>query len=472
MKELADIGVFGIGVMGRSIALNFADNGGYTVALYNRTTTKVDELVASEEAADLNFIRTDNIKDFVKSIAVPRKILLMVSAGELVDNSLNTLVPLLDDNDIIIDGGNSFFMDTIRREKELRKKSIIFFGVGVSGGEEGARNGASIMPGGDADSYDQIQEYLEAIAAKYDGKPCCGFIGENGAGHYVKMVHNGIEYADMQLISEAYYILKNYLKLEYLEIADIFSEWNNRALGGFLIEITADILRKLDPETSAPILDVILDRAGQKGTGKWTAQAALDLGVAVPTISESVFARCSSADLEQRGKAAELFSQEITAFTGNKVEMIEAVYDSLLASKIVAYAQGFKVLNVAAQKYGWELDYVLISSIWRNGCIIRAKMLNDIAGAYAEKGDLENMLLAPVFADIIKKSEVNWRRVVAEGIAAGLPLPALGSAISYFQAFRSTKLWTDMIQAQRDYFGAHTFERTDRPLGEFFHVIW
>ena len=470
--ELADIGVFGIGVMGRSIALNFADNGGYTVALYNRTASKVEKLVASDEAVGLNFIGSDNIRDFVRSIATPRKILLMLPAGEMVDTSLNTLVPLLDDNDIIIDGGNSFFEDTIRREKELRSKSIFFFGVGVSGGEEGARNGASIMPGGSAEAYPLIRGYLEAVAANYDGIPCCGFIGENGAGHYVKMVHNGIEYADMQLISEAYYILKNYLKLEYLEIADIFSEWNERALGGFLIEITADILRKTDPETSFPMLEVIRDRAGQKGTGKWTAQAALDLGVAVPTISESVFARCSSADLVQRRAAGELFPQEVPAFCGNKTEMIEAIYDCLLASKIVAYAQGLELLRVAAAKYGWELDYVLISSIWRNGCIIRAKMLSDIAGAYRANGELENMLLAPVFSDIIKKSEPNWRKVIAEGIGAGLPLPALGSAISYFQALRSSRLWTDMIQAQRDYFGAHTFERIDKPLGEFFHANW
>lgn len=472
MEKLAEIGVFGIGVMGRSLALNFADNGGYTVALYNRTQEKVEKLVDSEEAADLSFIKTASIKDFVGSIASPRKIVLMVPAGEMVDNCLKTLVPLLDDNDIIIDGGNSFYKDTIRREEELRKKSINFFGVGISGGEEGARNGASIMPGGSSEAYHLIKEPLERVAAKYDGMPCCCHIGENGAGHYVKMIHNGIEYADMQLISEAYYILKNYLKLDYSEMADVFNEWNNRSLGGYLIEITAKILNKMDSETSKPILDIILDRAGQKGTGKWTAQAALDLGVSAPTISASVFARCSSSDLEGRSIAQEVFPAVDYEFTGNKTETIEAVYDSLLASKIVAYAQGFKILDEASKKYGWELDYVSISSIWRSGCIIRAKMLNDISKAYADDPDLVNMMLSPEFADIIIKCENNWRLIVAESLRAGIPVPAFSSALSYYQALRSKRLWTDLIQAQRDYFGAHTFERVDKSQGEFFHVNW
>ena len=472
MKKLAEIGVFGIGVMGRSLALNFADNGGYTVALYNRTHKKVENLVDSEEAVGFSFIKTASVKEFVESLASPRKIVLMVPAGEMVDKCLNTLLPLLDENDIIIDGGNSFYKDTIRREKELSKKSIYFFGVGISGGEEGARNGASIMPGGSAEAYHLIKEPLERVAAKYDGVPCCCHIGENGAGHYVKMIHNGIEYADMQLISEAYYILKNYLKLDYSEMADVFSDWNSRSLGGYLIEITANILRKADSETSKPILDIILDRAGQKGTGKWTAQAALDLGVSAPTISSSVFARCSSSDLEERSLAVDVFPAVDYEFTGNKTDAIEAVYDSLLASKIVAYAQGFKILDVASKQYGWDLDYVRISSIWRNGCIIRAKMLNDISKAYTDNSGLLNMMLAPEFADIIIRCESNWRSIVAESLQAGIPLPAFSSALSYYQALRSKRLWTDLIQAQRDYFGAHTFERIDKPQGEFFHVNW
>ncbi len=472
MKKLADIGVLGIGVMGRSIALNFADNGGYTVALYNRTHSKVEDLITSEDAQGLKFVASESIQEFVASLELPRKIFLMVSAGDMVDKTIEKLLPYLSEGDIVIDGGNSFFEDTRRRELELRDKSLHFFGVGVSGGEEGARNGASIMPGGNSQAYELIKPFLESIAAEYEGTPCCSYIGSDGAGHYVKMVHNGIEYADMQLIAEAYYIFRNYLKLEYTEISDIFTLWNERALGGFLIEITADILRKNDPESSKPMLDMILDRAGQKGTGKWTSQAALDLGVAAPTIAEAVFARYSSSDLEERYMAAKLFPVYVPEFTGNKKELIEAVYDSLLASKIVAYAQGFKLMTTAAARYGWELDYVSISSIWRNGCIIRAKMLNDIARAYTNDAGLINLLLAPEFDDIIKKCESNWRLIVAESLKTALPVPCFASALNYYLALRSERLWTDMIQAQRDYFGAHTFERVDKPEGEFFHVEW
>lgn len=472
MEKLADIGVFGIGVMGKSIALNFADNGGYTVALYNRTKKKVDDLVESDEAKKLDFIPTEDIKEFVHSIATPRRILLMVPAGRMVDECLNSLVPWLDDNDIIIDGGNSFFGDTIRREKELRKKTINYFGVGISGGEYGARNGASIMPGGDEKSYHLIKDYLEAVAAKYEDQPCCEYLGENGAGHYVKMIHNGIEYADMQLISEAYYLMKNFLKMSYVEMAKVFTEWNSRALGGYLIEITADILKKVDTDTSQPILEIILDRAGQKGTGKWTSQAALDLGVAAPTIAEAVFARCSSADIAERRLAAAVYPDVYPEYKGDKSAMIEAVYDTLLASKIVVYAQGFKILDVASKKYNWDLDCVAISSIWRNGCIIRAKLLNDIAQAYSANAVLVNMLLAPEFYEVILKAEDNWKKVVGEAVQSGMSIPALSSALSYFQTLRCDRLWTDLIQAQRDYFGAHTFERVDKPEGEFFHVNW
>ncbi len=472
MEKLADIGVYGIGVMGRSIALNFADNGGYTVALYNRTLSKVDKLLNSKDAEGFDFIRTESVTEFVKSLTTPRKIFLMVPAGDLVDVSLNALLPLLDDDDIIIDGGNSFYKDTIRREKELNKNRINFFGVGVSGGEEGARNGPSIMPGGSKEAYPLIKECLERISAKFDGEPCCAHIGEDGAGHYVKMVHNGIEYADMQLIAEAYFILKNYLKLSYAEMSKIFSEWNKRELGGFLIEITADILNKVDPETSEPMLDIILDRAGQKGTGKWTAQSALDLGVAAPTIAQAVFARCSSSERHERLTAAEVFPAPDVVFEGSKEDMLEAVYDSLLASKIVSYAQGFKVLDKAAEEFGWNLNYIEISSIWRSGCIIRAKMLSDISNAYKNNSKLSSMLLAPEFSSVIKRCESNWRLVVSETTKVGIPLPALSSALAYYESFRSTRLWTDMIQAQRDYFGAHTFERTDKAEGEFFHADW
>ncbi len=472
MNAQADIGVYGIGVMGRSIALNFADNGGYTVALFNRTQSKVDELLVSEDAVGLSLLGADSVERFVAALARPRRIMLMVPAGAMVDASLEVLVPLLEAGDIIIDGGNSYFKDTIRREGELKSKGIHFFGVGVSGGEEGARHGPSIMPGGSREAYELIREPLERIAAKFEGEPCCAHMGEDGAGHFVKMVHNGIEYADMQIIAEAYFLLKNYLGLDYPELAEVFREWNQRALGGFLLEITADILDKVDTVTSKPILEVILDRAGQKGTGKWTAQLALDLGVAAPTIAEAVFARCSSGNIEQRLAAAQIFPLVSEPFNGDKQEMLEAIYDTVLVSKIVAYAQGFEVLRVAGKEYNWDFDFAEISSIWRNGCILRSKMLSDIAGVYLDKPDISSMLLAPGFAELIKGCANNWRLVVAQAMQSGLPLPAISSALNYFAAFKTRRLWTDMIQAQRDYFGAHTFERVDREAGEFFHADW
>ncbi|MGU9511537.1 NADP-dependent phosphogluconate dehydrogenase [Enterococcus faecium] len=464
------IGVVGMAVMGKNLALNI-ESRGYSVALFNRTGAKTTAVV--EEHPDKNFKATYTIEEFVESIEKPRRILLMVKAGPATDATIQELLPHLDKGDILIDGGNTFFKDTMRRNEELANSGINFIGIGVSGGEEGALKGPSIMPGGQKEAYELVAPILEQISAKAeDGAPCVTYIGPNGAGHYVKMVHNGIEYGDMQLIAESYDLMKNILDLSVEEMADIFKEWNQGELDSYLIEITADILTRKDDEgTGKPVVDVILDAAGNKGTGKWTSQSALDLGVPLPLITESVFARYISAYKEERVQASKILSRTNDfEFTGDKKELVEKIREALYFSKIMSYAQGFAQLRVASKEFDWDLPFGEIAKIWRAGCIIRARFLQKITDAYDKNPEIENLLLDDYFVEITKKYQQSVRDVVALAVQAGVPVPTFSSAIAYFDSYRAERLPANIIQAQRDYFGAHTYERVDKE--GIFHYSW
>ena len=463
------IGVVGMAVMGKNLALNI-ESRGYSVALYNRTGSKTEEVLA--ENPDKNLLGTYSVEEFIESIERPRRIVMMVQAGHGTDATIQSLLPHLDQGDILIDGGNTFFEDTIRRSKELADSGINFIGTGVSGGEEGALKGPSIMPGGQKEAYELVAPILEQISAKAeDGTPCVVYIGPDGAGHYVKMVHNGIEYGDMQLIAESYDLMQNILGLSVDEMAETFSEWNKGELDSFLIEITADILtRKDDLGTGKPIVDVILDAAGNKGTGKWTSQSALDLGVPLPLITESVFARYISAYKEERVAASEILSKPNFEYTGDKAELVEKIRQALYFSKIMSYAQGFAQLRTASKEYDWNLPFGEIAKIWREGCIIRARFLQKITDAYEREEDLANLLLDDYFKEITEKYQQSVRDVVSLAVQAGVPVPTFSSAIAYFDSYRSKRLPANLIQAQRDYFGAHTYERTDRE--GVFHYSW
>ncbi|HAP9816135.1 TPA: NADP-dependent phosphogluconate dehydrogenase [Enterococcus faecium] len=464
------IGVVGMAVMGKNLALNI-ESRGYSVALFNRTGAKTTAVV--EEHPDKNFKATYTIEEFVESIEKPRRILLMVKTGPATDATIQELLPHLDKGDILIDGGNTFFKDTMRRNEELANSGINFIGTGVSGGEEGALKGPSIMPGGQKEAYALVAPILEQISAKAeDGAPCVTYIGPNGAGHYVKMVHNGIEYGDMQLIAESYDLMKNILNLSVEEMADIFKEWNQGELDSYLIEITADILTRKDDEgTGKPVVDVILDAAGNKGTGKWTSQSALDLGVPLPLITESVFARYISAYKEERVQASKILSRTNDfEFTGDKKELVEKIREALYFSKIMSYAQGFAQLRVASKEFDWDLPFGEIAKIWRAGCIIRARFLQKITDAYDKNPEIENLLLDDYFVEITKKYQQSVRDVVALAVQAGVPVPTFSSAIAYFDSYRAERLPANIIQAQRDYFGAHTYERVDKE--GIFHYSW
>ena len=464
------IGLIGLAVMGENLVLNMERNG-FGVAVFNRTLEKVTRFVEGR-AKGKNIVGTFSVKEFVDALERPRKIMLMVKAGPAVDAFIDMVVPHLDKGDILIDGGNTFFPDTIRRAKSVAEKGFLYIGTGVSGGEEGALMGPSIMPGGHKEAYEALAPIFTKISAHVDGDPCCTYIGADGAGHYVKMVHNGIEYGDMQLICEAYYLMAHALGMSTAEMQKVFAEWNQGDLNSYLIEITADILNRKDPETGKPIVDVVLDTAGQKGTGKWTSQSALDLGVPAPTIAEAVFARCISAIKEERVAASKQLSGPSAKYKGDRDAFVTAVRDALYASKICSYAQGFQLIAAAAKEHGWQLNFGEISMIWRGGCIIRAHFLNRIKEAFDRDASLANLLLDPFFKDIVQSNQANWRKVVTTAAELGVPAPAFSSALAYYDSYRADRLPANLLQAQRDYFGAHTYERVDKPRGEFFHTEW
>ncbi|MDT0120352.1 NADP-dependent phosphogluconate dehydrogenase [Kocuria marina subsp. indica] len=473
-EKKAHIGVTGLAVMGANLARNFAHHG-YTVALHNRSEGKTTALM-EEHGSEGNFIPTETMEELVDSLEKPRRVLIMVKAGAPVDSVIEQLTPLLDEGDIIIDGGNSYFQDTRRRERECAEKGLHFVGVGVSGGEEGALNGPSIMPGGSEESYKSLGPMLEDISARADdGAPCCAWIGTDGAGHFVKMVHNGIEYADMQVIGEAHELLRSVAGLEPAEQADVFEEWNTTELSSYLIEITAQVLRQVDSRTGKPFIDVVADAAGQKGTGRWTVQEALELGSPVTAIAESVFARAlSSSEPVMRKEAQEVLPAGIGDTTEDVVKdpgFVEDVRKALYASKLVSYAQGLDMLTMAGREYGWQLDLATIASLWRNGCIIRAELLNVIMAAYqGDKAPL-NLLFAPEFITSIEDALPSWRRVVARAVERGIPAPVFSSALAYYDALRRPRLNAALTQGLRDYFGAHTYKRIDDPDSSF-HVLW
>jgi 6-phosphogluconate dehydrogenase len=470
MKK-ADIGVIGLAVMGENLILNI-ESKGFAVAAYNRTLSKVDNFVEGR-AKGKNIIGTRSLEELVDVLTKPRKIMLMVKAGKPVDDFIEMLLPSLDQGDIIIDGGNSFFGDTIRRARYVEEKGFRYIGTGVSGGEEGALTGPSIMPGGSLEAWPFVKPIFQAIAAKVaDGTPCCDWVGSDGAGHYVKMVHNGIEYGDMQMIAESYFLMRHLMGTTPAEMHEVFEAWNEGELNSYLIEITRDIMAYVDEETGKPMVDVILDTAGQKGTGKWTSQSALDMGTPAPTVAEAVFARFMSAIKEERVAASEILAGPVPAFSGDRDALVEEIRQALYASKICSYAQGFQLLKMAAADYNWDLDYGGIALMWREGCIIRAQFLERIKEAFEEVPDLANLLLAPYFRQAIDRSQAAWRRVVALAIENGIPVPAFSSALAYYDGYRNARLPANILQAQRDYFGAHTYERVDRPRGEFFHTNW
>ncbi|MEC2039088.1 NADP-dependent phosphogluconate dehydrogenase [Bacillus altitudinis] len=462
------IGVVGLAVMGKNLALNI-ESRGFSVSVYNRSSSKTEEFL--QESQGKNVVGTYSIEEFVQSLETPRKILLMVKAGAATDATIQSLLPHLEKGDILIDGGNTYYKDTQRRNQELAESGIHFIGTGVSGGEEGALKGPSIMPGGQKEAHELVKPILEAISAKVDGEPCTTYIGPDGAGHYVKMVHNGIEYGDMQLISESYFILKHVVGLSADELHEVFSEWNKGELDSYLIEITADIFTKVDEETNQPLVDVILDKAGQKGTGKWTSQSSLDLGVPLPIITESVFARFISAMKDERVEASQLIQgPEPTQSAEDKQALIEAVRKALFMSKICSYAQGFAQMKAASDEYNWDLKYGEIAMIFRGGCIIRAAFLQQIKEAYDRNPELKNLLLDPYFKDIVESYQSSLRKVISLAVEQGVPVPSFSSALAYFDSYRTAVLPANLIQAQRDYFGAHTYERTDKE--GVFHTEW
>ncbi|MDB5052579.1 MAG: 6-phosphogluconate dehydrogenase [Bacilli bacterium] len=468
IMDKQQIGVVGLAVMGKNLALNI-ESRGFSVSLFNRSPEKTNELLA--EAPEKKLLGTFSVEEFVHSLETPRKILIMVKAGQATDDTINQLIPFLSPGDILIDGGNSFFPDTQRRNKELQAQGFRFIGTGVSGGEEGALKGPAIMPGGQEDAYKLVEPILTAISAKVNGDPCCTYIGPDGAGHYVKMVHNGIEYGDMQLICEAYQLLKDVLNVSTSELHEIFSEWNKGELDSYLIEITTDIFSKTDPDTGKPMVDVILDSAGQKGTGKWTSQSSLDLGVPLSIITESVFTRFISAMKEERVAASKLLKgPKLSKYDGDRKEFIEAIRKALYASKICSYAQGFAQMRAASEEYNWNLNYGSISMIFRGGCIIRAAFLQNIKDAYDKDPALKNLLLDSYFRGIIENYQEAWRHVIAIAVSRGIPVPCFASALAYYDSYRTERLPANLLQAQRDYFGAHTFQRVDKEGS--FHFQW
>ncbi len=470
MKELSDIGLIGLAVMGENLVLNM-ESKGFRVSVFNRHTTKVDNFIAGR-AKGKNIVGTHSIEELIASLERPRKVMMMIKAGEAVDEMIEILLPLLEPGDIIIDGGNTHYPDTNRRTKYVESKGLLYIGTGVSGGEEGALLGPSIMPGGSKQAWPLVKPVFQAIAAKVeDGSPCCDWVGENGAGHFVKMVHNGIEYGDMQLITEAYQIMRDLLHMDSDEIHSVFKEWNKGELNSYLIEITSDIMAFKDTD-GKPLVDKILDTAGQKGTGKWTGIAALDLGIPLTLIGEAVFSRCLSAIKDERVEASKILKGPATDFKGHRDKFLNDLHDAVYASKIVSYTQGYALMMAAAQEYGWKLNYGGIALMWRGGCIIRSAFLGKIKEAFDINPALTNLLLDPFFKEVVEKSQEGWRIIVATAAIKGIPVPAISSALSYFDGYRCEKLPANLLQAQRDYFGAHTYERIDRPRGEFFHTNW
>lgn len=469
MKQLADIGLIGLAVMGENLVLNM-ESKGYTVAVYNRTVDKVDAFV-SGRGAGKKFIGTHSIEELVNSLERPRKVMMLVKAGQPVDDFIEQLIPYLDKGDIIIDGGNSLYTDTNRRVKYVESKGLLYIGTGVSGGEEGALRGPSMMPGGSPAAWPFVKEIFQSIAAKVNGVPCCDWVGEGGAGHFVKMVHNGIEYGDMQIITEAYQIMKDLLGLSADAQHEIFKKWNTEELDSYLIEITRDILAYKD-ENGNPLIDSILDAAGQKGTGKWTVDSALEVGIPLTLIAESVFARCLSAQKDLRVEVAKELSSSKPEFDGDEKQFVDDIKMALYGAKIISYAQGYNLMMEAAKEYKWNLNYGGIALMWRGGCIIRSAFLGDIKNAFDNNPQLPSLILDSFFKDKIKKAQGGWRRVCAQALLHGIPAPALTSALSYLDGLRSERLPANLLQAQRDYFGAHMYERIDKPRGEFFHTNW
>tara|TARA_B100000959_G_scaffold286012_1_gene362897 strand:- start:3032 stop:4537 length:1506 start_codon:yes stop_codon:yes gene_type:complete len=488
-EELSEVGLIGLAVMGQNLALNVADHG-FRISVYNRTLSKTEVFVAENPDTPGGVVGTDSLESFAASLKRPRKVIILVKAGEATDAVIEQLLPHLEKNDIVIDGGNAKWTDTIRRENDLRERGYRFIGSGVSGGEEGARFGPSLMPGGDIEAWRELEPIWSAIAAKVDaetgkpmegaepgkpvvgGVPCATYIGPNGAGHYVKMIHNGIEYGDMQMICEAYDLMQRLLDMSPADMGRVFSEWNKGLLDSFLIEITADILQQTDPGGTQPLVDVVLDAAGQKGTGKWTSVNALDMGVPAPTIAEAVFARCLSAVKEERVAAEPILAAPEQTLETNGEQLIEAIRDALYCSKICSYAQGFQLMREAQNEYGWALNFGEIAQIWRGGCIIRAAFLQKITEAYEREPKLANLLLDSYFRNAIAAAQVNWRKVIATAVKNGIPTPTFSSALAYYDGYRCGRLPQNLLQAQRDYFGAHTYERVDKERGRFFHVDW
>lgn len=468
MKQ-ADIGVVGLAVMGENLILNM-ESKGFTVAVFNRTTEKVD-LFVKGRAEGKNIQGFHNLEDFVTSLARPRKVMMMVKAGSPVDALIDQILPFLEKDDILIDGGNSHFPDTIRRTEYVESKGLLYVGTGVSGGEEGALKGPSIMPGGSKKAWPFVKPIFQAIAAKSEGQPCCEWVGSDGAGHYVKMVHNGIEYGDMQIICEAYQLMKDLLGMSAPEMAEVFSDWNEGELDSYLIEITRDILRVKDTD-GEPLVDKILDKAGQKGTGKWTCISALDLGIPLTLIGEAVFARCLSSQKDERVAASKIFKRNKPSFSGDKKAFIEGLKDALLAAKIVSYAQGFALMQSAATEHKWDLHYGDIALMWRGGCIIRSVFLKHIKEAFVANPNLKNLMMAPFFKETLEAGEKGWRMVVSTAALNGIPIPTLGAALSYFDGYQTERLPANLLQAQRDYFGAHTYQRIDDPSGTYHHTNW
>jgi 6-phosphogluconate dehydrogenase len=469
-KESCDIGLIGLAVMGQNLVLNMNDHG-YRVAVFNRTVSKVDEFIQNE-ASGTQVAGAHSIEEFVGALKRPRRVMLMVKAGDTVDHMIESLLPHLDKGDIVIDGGNSHYPDSNRRAKDLAEKGILFIGTGVSGGEEGARFGPSIMPGGNPAAWPHVKEIFQSIAAKVeDGSPCCDWVGENGAGHYVKMIHNGIEYGDMQLICEAYHLLSAGLGLGAKELHEVFAEWNKGELDSYLIEITSEIFTKMD-EDGAPMVDKILDAAGQKGTGKWTGVNSLELGVPVTLIGEAVYARCLSAMKDERVAASKVLNGPRLSTAQDRQQFIEDTRRALYCSKVVSYAQGYMLMREAAKEQGWDLNYGGIALMWRGGCIIRSRFLGKIKEAFDKNPQLTNLLLDDFFSGTLNEYQASWRRAIIKAIEYGVPTPAFSTALSFFDGYRAERLPANLLQAQRDFFGAHTYERVDRPRGEFFHTNW
>lgn len=469
MKK-SDIGLVGLAVMGENLVMNM-ESKGFTVSVYNRTVDKVDNFI-NGRAKGKNIVGAHSLEELVAQLEKPRKVMMMVKAGAPVDAFIEKLIPLLEPGDVIIDGGNSHFPDTIRRTKYVESKGLLYIGTGVSGGEEGALKGPSMMPGGSPEAWPLVKPIFQAICAKVeDGSPCCEWVGQDGAGHFVKMVHNGIEYGDMELICEAYQLMKDLLGMSADEMHEVFAQWNESELDSYLIQITRDILAYQDADGS-PIVEKILDTAGQKGTGKWTAVAALDEGISLTLIAEAVFSRCLSAVKEERVAASKVLTGPAAKYAGSKEELLSAIKDALFASKIVSYAQGYALMRSAAKANGWDLNYGDIALMWRGGCIIRSVFLGDIKKAFDKNPELANLMLDDYFRAQLAKAQEGWRKVCAQAMLCGVPVPAMSAALNYYDGYRCERLPANLLQAQRDYFGAHTYERTDAPRGQFFHTNW